>query len=104
MSHDKLVNYIDVNLKDVLEDNVREELLALHYAAIHNARTAGIQEGVREQQAVEGDVPDNTPPEPEGPPNQIIGFPPFPAPLKWLVIFSVAAIVILSAVAIIGNQ
>ena len=48
MSHDKVVNYIDIDLKDALTEAAREHLLALHYASVANARAAGIREGIKE--------------------------------------------------------
>ena len=59
MSHDKVVNYIDVELKDVIPEEEREHLLALHYAAISQARAAGIREGIKEHKMFGGDTPES---------------------------------------------
>lgn len=69
MSHDKVIRYIDTELKDLIPDDKREELIALHYQSIHDARTSGIKEGLREKQTYGADTPNYqgkpTPPENE---------------------------------------
>lgn len=106
MSHDKLVNYVDTQLKDV-PDEVREELLSLHYKSICDAKATGFRDGVMQQKDIEEARmarEANIPLPPEFPPNQIIADPSFPAPLVWLVMLSAVAAVVLSAVAIMGSQ
>jgi len=56
MSHDKTVMYIETELKSALVPSAREQLLAYHYQAVHNARQAGVREGQREVLMFKQDV------------------------------------------------
>jgi hypothetical protein len=64
MNHDKVVNFIDVDLAELVPEEQREELLALHYATIRDALERGRRAGIAE--AV--DIPSP----PEFPPNEIV--------------------------------
>lgn len=47
MSHDKVVNFIDTHLRNTVSEDKQvdlEELIALHYQAVHNARVRGYKD------------------------------------------------------------
>ena len=67
MSHDKFVLFVDTQLKSELSQEAREDLLALHYAAVHNAKTQGVVIGQRMVLDAQG-----VPTEPKMPPNEIV--------------------------------
>ena len=105
MSHDKTVMYIETELKSALVPSAREQLLAYHYQAVHNARQAGVREGQREVLMFKQDVALSIEEEPA---ISVPGMPPtpplardvcpretwfeetFPKPLKLLLVIAAA--------------
>lgn len=88
MSHDKFVLFVDTQLKSELSQEAREDLLALHYAAVHNAKTQGVVIGQRMVLDAQG-----VPTEPKMPPNEIVkdNFPWLPSVIMLSVIAALVA-------------
>lgn len=89
MSHDRVINYIDTHLRDLVPNDTREELIALHYEAVNRAKVAGIKEGEKRS------LPPR--PKPKIPPNETIQ-----ETVPTTLLISIAAAVVFAVVFVVG--